>query len=170
MAEHTNVVEQYRHLIGAEYVFTAPEEVGRASIRKFALAIGDMNPVYIDRHAAAQGPYGDVVAPPTFVCETTQYFRGDIDDQGGFTDRVPLPARQAIRAGNEYIFHRPLRPDDIITARWKVRDVSEKTGRTGPLLFVLMDITYMNQHGDLLAENHETLAYRLASREEDTQV
>ena len=161
MVEYNDMVEQYRHLIGQEYVLTAPEEVGRASIRKFALAIGDMNPLYVDREQAATGPYGGVVAPPTFVCETTQYHRGAVDDSGGFTDRVRLPAGQPVRAGNEYTFHQLLRPDDIITARWRIDDVYGKHSRSGNLLFVVVQITYTNQHGAMLAENRETLAYRL---------
>lgn len=171
MAEHESVIEHYRHLIGTEYVYTAPEEVGRASIRLFALAVGDMNPLYINRTEAAQGPYGEVVAPPTLVCETTQYYAGLIDHEGGFTDRVKLPEGQVIRAGNEYVFHRPLRPDDVITARWVIRDVTEKSGRTGSLIFILIEIAYTNQHGDLLAENHETVAYRFdAPKVEETTV
>jgi len=161
MAEHDDIVEQYRYLIGQEYVLTAPDEVGRASIRKFALAIGDRNPLYVDRKQAATGPYGDVVAPPTFLCETTQYHRGEVEEDGGFTDRVRLPEGQPIRAGNEYTFHQPLRPDDIITARWKIDDVYGKSGRSGNLLFVVVQITYTNQHDAVLAENRETLAYRL---------
>lgn len=165
MTEQDRIVEQYRHLIGKEYVFTAPEEVGRATIRLFALALGDLNPLYVNRDDAVKGPYGGVIAPPTLVCETMQYYRGQIDEQGGFTDRMPLPEGQTIRAGNEYVFHRPVRPDDIITAHWKVRDVSAKAGRTGALLFVMIDITYTNQHGARLAENCETLAYRLGTHE-----
>ena len=163
MPELGSVAEQYRHLIGTEYIFTAPEEVGRASIRKFAMAIGDLNPLYLDREHAGRGPYGDVVAPPTFVCETTQYYRGQVDEEGGFTDRVRLPPGQVIRAGNEYVFHQPLHSDDVITARWKIGDIYERQGRTGHLLFVIVDITYTNQRGDLLAENRETLVYRLGT-------
>ena len=163
MPELGSVAEQYRDIIGKEYVFTAAEEVGRASIRKFALAIGDLNPLYVDRQAAARGPYGEVVAPPTFVCETTQYYHGQVDEAGGFTGRVHLPLGQEIRAGNEYVFHRPLRPDDVITSRWKIGDIYEREGRTGHLLFVIVDITYTDQRGDLLAENRETLVYRLAT-------
>ena len=160
MAEHESMVERYRHLIGTEHVYTAPDEIGRASIRKFALSIGDLNPLYVDRKAAAQSPYQDVIAPPTFVCETWQYYRGEVDGVGGFSDRMPMPEGQPIRAGNDYVFHRPLRPDDILTARWTVRDIYEKSGRSGALVFVVIEIRYTNQHDELIAENHETLAYR----------
>jgi acyl dehydratase len=161
MSEQRSVAERYSALIGQEYVYTAPEAVGRASIRQFAMAIGDLNPLYLDQHEAAKGPYGDVVAPPTFICETMQYYRGQVDEEGGFTDRVRLIPGQAIRAGNDYVFHRPLRPDDVITARWRVHDIYERRGRTGHLLFLVIDITYTNQQGTLLAENRETIVYRL---------
>lgn len=161
MSEPEHVVEQYRHLIGTEYTYTAPEEVGAAFIRQFALAIGDLNPLYVNHAAAAQGPYGGIVAPPTLVCETTQYYRGEVDDEGGFSDRPQMPPGQPIRAGNEYVFHRPLRPTDLITARWRISDIYGKRGQSGSLLFVQCHITYTNQHGEQLAENIETLAYRL---------
>ena len=147
--------------------YAAPEEVGHASIRKFAQAIGDLNPLYIDRKAAEAGPYGGVVAPPTFVCETTQYYRGDVDEEGGFADRLSLPFGQVIRGANEYTFHRPLRPDDVITARWRISDIYEREGRTGYLLFVVVDITYKQQHGELLGENRETLIYRVPNPKPD---
>lgn len=166
MVEADRLVSRYRHLIGRERVYTAPEEVGRASIRKFALALEDTNPLYIDREAAQQSRYGDVIAPPTYVCETWQYYRGQLDEEGGFTDRLEMPDGQAIRASNDYIFHRPLRPDDIITARWTIRDIYAKGGRSGPLLFVVVHITYTNQHEACLAENEETLVYRLAEPDE----
>ena len=162
MSELGSVAEGFRSLIGTEYVFTAPEEIGRASIRQFALAIGDMNPLYLDRQGAAEGPYGDIVAPPTFVCETTQYYRGQVDDEGGFTERVLLPMGQPIRAANEYTFHQLMRSDDVITARWRIDDIYERRGRSGHLLFLVVAIDYSNQHGQSLAENRETIVYRLA--------
>ena len=160
VSEGGGIAERYRHLIGTEYVFIAPEEVGRASIRKFALAVGDLNPLYVSQEEAARGPHGDVVAPPTFICETTQYYRGQVDDEGGFTDRLQLPLGQQIRASNDYVFHRLLHPDDLITARWKIEDIYEREGRTGSLLFVVIDISYTNQRDELMAENRETMVYR----------
>ncbi|GBD11209.1 hypothetical protein HRbin23_00861 [bacterium HR23] len=161
MEETGSVAQQFRHLIGQEFTFTAREEVGRAFIRLYALAIGDLNPLYVNAEVARRGQYGDIVAPPTFVCETTPYYQGEVDEEGGFSDRVRLPLGQVIRAANDYTFHRLLRPTDIITARVKISDLYERQGRSGRLLFLVADITYTNQHGELLAENRETLAYRL---------
>ena len=52
MTEPGGIVEQYRDLISIEYIFTAPEEVGPAFIRQFPLAVGDLNPLYVNRQSA----------------------------------------------------------------------------------------------------------------------
>jgi acyl dehydratase len=44
-----------------------PYEVGREKIREFALAVGDLNPLYLDASAARAAGYPDVIAPPTFA-------------------------------------------------------------------------------------------------------
>ena len=64
---------EIQNMIGNEWTFVAPEELGKASIRMFALAIGDFNPLYIDDGYASGSKYGGLIAPPTFICETTQY-------------------------------------------------------------------------------------------------
>ena len=42
-------------------------EVTRNDIRRFALAIGDTNPAYLDPEAAKALGHRDVVGPPTFL-------------------------------------------------------------------------------------------------------
>ena len=94
-------------LRGREWLFTTPEEVGAASIRKFALAIGDTNPLYYDKDYAGKSPYGGIIAPPTFVCETMQYFGGELDETGDPAQKPRLALGTEIRGGNEYQFFRP---------------------------------------------------------------
>ena len=50
------LTDELRGWIGREVSYTAREEIGRASIRYFALAIGDENPLYIDE-AYARGDF-----------------------------------------------------------------------------------------------------------------
>ena len=147
-------------LIGKEWVFTAPEELGRASIRKFAVSIGDHNPLYTDQEYAGKSKYGGIIAPPTLVCETWQYLPTELDPQGSPVDRPRLHLGTEIRGGHEYTFLRPVRPEDVITGRWKVADIRERAGRTGKLTFLVMEITYSNQHGEDVAINKETIIFR----------
>ena len=161
MTERSEVLEQLKAMIGKEMVVTAPEEVGRASIRAFAQANGDMNPLYFDEGFVRGTRHGGIIAPPTFVCESMQYLVGEVDETGGPARRFLLPIGMEVRGGNDYEFFRPVRPDDVITARWKVTNVYEKQGRTGRLYFLEYDITYANQRDELLTVNHEWLVFRV---------
>ena len=70
-----------------------------------------------------------------------------------------------LRAGNEYEFFQPIHPDDVLTASWLVKDVYERSGRSGSLIFQVIEATFYNQRGELLARNTETLFYREEAEE-----
>lgn len=154
------ITEELRAWVGRRATYTAPEPLGRPSIRYFSIAIGDHNPLYTDAAAAQAAGYRDVIAPPTMVCETNQYMTGPRDGEGYIGHRfdLPVPAgARFIRGGNAYELHQPVHPDDIITADWVVKDITEKAGsRGGALIFVVSECRYTNQHGELLAVNAET--------------
>ncbi|MBA4116191.1 MAG: MaoC family dehydratase N-terminal domain-containing protein, partial [Rubrobacter sp.] len=40
--------------------------VEKGAVRKFAEAIGDLNPLYMDEEVAKASRYGRLIAPPTF--------------------------------------------------------------------------------------------------------
>src|SRR2546428_12546922 len=54
--------------------------------------------------------------------------------RGGFLPPVPLPRR--MWAGSQFEFNQPLRVGDRISRVSTIADVTEKSGRTGPLAFV----------------------------------
>ena len=156
------LTDDIRALVGREVVYTAPEELGRAAIRYFAVAVGDANPLYTDdEHARAAGHDG-VIAPPTLVCETNQYAGRDrnADGYAGHEWGIEIPGTRLVRGGNDYTFHQPVRPSDVLTVTWRITDVIEKENRQGQgMVVVTSTATYRNQDGDLLTENEETLVY-----------
>lgn len=157
-------LDAVRERVGSEVVYTAPEPLGAASIRYFALAIGDDNPLYTDRDAARAAGYDDVVAPPTLLAETNQYVTGlDRDDDGyrGHTWDLEIPGTRLIRGGNRYVFGAPAHPDTVVTATWRITDVVEKERRDGSvMLIVTSEATYTNQDGEHLLTDTETLIYQ----------
>ena len=155
-----SLLEQLKATVGRELVFRAPDEIGRSAFRQYALAVGDFNPLYSDRAAAAAHGLRDVVAPPTLVCDTWQYVDSDMDERGDLVGRGSFGQLTGLRAGNEYEFFQPVHPDDVLTVRWLVKDVFQRTGRSGSLIFQIVEAMYHNQRGELLARNTETLFYR----------
>ena len=155
-----SLLERLKATVGQEIVLRAPDELGRSSLRQYALAIGDFNPLYSNREFAQANGLRDVMAPPTLICDTWQYVDSDMDERGDLLGRGPIRELEGLRAGNEYEFFQTIHPDDVITAHWTVKDVYEKTGRTGSLVFQVIETTFYNQSDELLARNTETMFYR----------
>ena len=86
--------------------------------------------------------------------------------RGGFLPPVPLPRR--MWAGSQFQFHAPLRVGDAITRVSTIRDVTEKSGRTGPLVFVKVrhEIRRGGAAEIAITEFHD-IVYREAPKAED---
>ena len=86
--------------------------------------------------------------------------------RGGFLPPVPLPRR--MWAGSQFEFHQPLRIGDALTRTSTIHDVSEKSGRTGPLVFVKVrhEIRRYGESEIALTEFHD-IVYRQAPTPED---
>lgn len=156
----SRLTDELKACIGREESFTAPEPLGRAMIRLFTIATGDDNPLYLDEGAASQSTHRGIIAPPTLVCETNQMYPPSAAGEDGYFGHrwvLPLVPRTAIRGGNRYEFQRPVRPDDRITATWRIMDIYEKaTRKEGMLIFIISEVRYTNQHNELLAINYDT--------------
>ena len=123
------LTEELESWIGREAHYPAREELGRASIRYFALAMEDDNPLYLDDAFARRAGYPSVIAPPTLVCETCQYAHRPPNADGyiGHEWSLPLPPSRMVRAGNDYEFLRPVLPSDRISVTWTLEDMIERS-------------------------------------------
>lgn len=154
------LTDELRNCIGRQVTYRAREELGRASIRYFALALGDDNPLYSDDAYAEAAGYRSIIAPPTLVCETCQYAHQEPDKNGyiGHEWDLPIDGMRLIRAGNDYEFERPVYPEDRISVTWTLAEIEERPARRGGTqLYVTSVAAYENQHGERLASNRETV-------------
>lgn len=157
------LTEELKSWIGREAHYPAREELGRASIRYFALALGDDNPLYVDDAYAREAGYPSVIAPPTLIVESCQYAHRPADEEGyiGHEWHLPVANCRMIRAGNEYEFVRPVLPEDRISVSWKLEDIVERSSsRGGTQLFVTSVARYYDAQNALVAINRETLVYQ----------
>lgn len=162
MGKESLITPEVKAMIGIEKTFSSPEEVGRATIRRFAIAVGDPNPLYWDEEFAQNTRYGGIIAPPTMIFELNHNLGDDISEEdGGYSDKIllPPPLTRFVRGGNEYEFFQPVRPMDKITVKRKISQIYEKEGKGGPLVFVIIELTYTNQKGELLGINRETFVF-----------
>jgi len=85
---------------------------------------------------------------------------------GGFLPPIPLPRR--MWAGSQFEFRKPLHVGDAITRISTIHDVTEKSGRTGALVFVkLRHEIRRDAEADLaIAELHE-IVFREAAKAAD---
>lgn len=130
-------------LIGKVFETTEPVEVTREMIRKFTDALGETNPIYSDDEAAKKGPYSGLVAPPSFAVT----FRNGRH----FFQHVPRFGRAGFDAGKDVEFVAPIRPGDKISLSSAVKEIYDKTGRSGTMVFVVVRSTLRNQNGEVVA-------------------
>ena len=86
--------------------------------------------------------------------------------RGGFLPPVTLPRR--MWAGSQFKFHKPLHVGDAMTRTSTIHDVTEKTGRTGTLVFVKVrhEIRRDGESDSALTEYHD-IVYRELARPDD---
>jgi acyl dehydratase len=116
-------------------------EATRDTIRHYAWGIGDDNPLYCDPCYAAATRWGGIIAPPTFLY--------------GVFDAVVAPGLPDIQwfySGTDWTFHEPVRRNDEITARARLEDVREVSGKRVQRMIVQTGaVDYVNQHGRTVA-------------------
>ena len=130
-------------LIGRVFEVTDPVSVSAEAIGKYCAAIGETNPLYTEEAAAKQGPYRTIVAPPSFAVT----FRNGRH----FFTHVPRFGSAGFDAGKDVEFAAPIRAGDQITLSSHVKEIYEKTGRSGSMVFVVVRSTVQNQNGEVVA-------------------
>jgi acyl dehydratase len=152
MTNEDLVLDEFKKLVGQQM---EPEvwEAGREHIKWFAQAIGDPNPLWQDKAYAEKSRYKNIIAPPLFLIDS-----GLVKLVGRLVDMAPHLAN--INGGTEIEYFRPIEAGDTITTVAKLADAQLKTGKTGSLIFLVFEVTYTNQRGELVAILRNTFIRR----------
>lgn len=143
-------IEYDRSVIGLE-VPVGRFEVTREAIASYCEALGETNPLYTDETYAAQGPYRGLIAPPG-ILQTAQ-MQEPPDPHVRF-------GNQQFMAGMRQEYFRPIRPGDVIEGFAQVKEIFEKTGRSGRMVFVVRRTRFANQHGEDIAVQEHSVVLR----------
>ena len=143
-------------VVGKEYP-PWPVTVERGRIKDFARALGDLNPFYLDDQVGAASEWGDIIAPPTFAAS----FRDELADSGALLRDLGVDISRVLHGEQEFESHRPLRPGETYLCRTKVLDIYEKTGRSGPMAFVVRETAITDRAGEVVATMRHVTVVRL---------
>ena len=124
-------VEQLAPGQSAEFTKTVTE----VDVTLFAAISGDFNPVHMNETFAAAGPFGGRIAHGPITLALAAGVLG-----------TELPGVGTVAVSNTIEYRRPVRLGDTITARVEVRECDRERNR------VTMDLTWLNQDGELVAE------------------
>ena len=142
-----------RALIGEVYDKYTYHEIAAQELIEYAKTLGVNDPLYLDEDAARAGPYGGLIAFPTFVVK----LRGG---QWMPPEVLKHMTRAGFDAGKDIDFGVPVRPGDRITAISRITEIYEKTGRSGSMWFVVYRQEIHNQNDELVANVDNRLMQR----------
>ena len=125
--------------IGKSYPPTV-YEVGLEKIREYAHAIGESNPVHLDREAAQAAGFRDVVAPPMFAVVYGMRSLAPVI----FDPEVGIDFARMVHGAQDFAWGEPVCAGDVITTTGKVTEIYEKAGRG----FYVLESVSVNQDGD----------------------
>lgn len=132
-----------RSILGAVFDETSFAPITTQEILDFATALGETNPLYTDEAAAAEGPYGGLVAPPTFLTK--------LRPNKMTPENMPKFGNVGFDGGRDLDVFEPVRPGDSLTMVSKIHDIYEKTGRSGSMYFIVLRNEVSNQNGKKVA-------------------
>ena len=137
MSEEPIISEELESLLNVEF---GPEvyEIEKGMVRKFTEAIEDPNPSW------------QKVAPPTFPAALIP--RELLHRL--LTARCPLT--RYLNGSNELEYYQPIEVGDAISVTAKLDKLRKMEGKEGTTLFMIMEVVYKNQQGELVARGRNT--------------
>jgi len=129
-------IEINRHLVGKEFDVSS-FEVSTEEIVQFATFCGDTDPRFTDP------THPDFQAPPTLTAKYTAWRM--------LPERFRPYGQRGFDAGKCVSVLGPIRPGDTLTAHSQLADIYEKTGRSGPMVFIVHRMEFENQRGEPVA-------------------
>jgi len=144
--EESLITDEMRSRIGIE---SEPwtVEVDKTSVRMFARSYQYDDPIFYDEEFARSKGYRSLPAPPHFL--GTSLFNPATSDatfggpRGGGGPRAGNPKlKRILNGGTEIEYFDTIQAGDVLTARSKVADITEREGSIGAMVITTTETTY----------------------------
>jgi hypothetical protein len=106
------------------------------------------------RKAIGAEPIDEEVVPPTFLFSLEL----DIADPFAWLRDLSVDLRRVLHGGQSFIYHRPARPGDVLTASPQITDVYSKND--GALDFIIKETIVTGAGGERVADLTSTIIVR----------
>jgi N-terminal half of MaoC dehydratase len=126
-------------------------QVERGKIREFCLAIGESNPVFLDKAAAIAAGFNDTPAPPTFATTYTLWHYQLLDE----IRKLGIDPGRVLHLKEQYDYVKPMYPGAPINATGRVEDVT-----VGKMETVTLHFDYRDDDGNLYMTGQISLFVR----------
>lgn len=160
------LVETARACIGDQ----SPELRGTVTSlmsRRYARAIGETRPLYLDVHYARARGFDDVVVPPNFLPSYLDWSDGgdeaELRPDGTSSDDmswVPVEGVRLMGGGEEMVFHQTLVAGTEVVLRSTLDDVTSRESRSGLMLILKIRNTYETAEGSPILTSVRTVLGR----------
>jgi acyl dehydratase len=127
-------------------------EVEKGAIRRFAEALGDLNPLYFDQAYARASGFSTVTAPPAFPVS----FTAGLD----LKDLLGVPTRSLLLAEQTLEYERPIVAGDALLVTSRVAEVGERPGPAGKVEVAVVEDEGRDQEGKLVYRSRRTFVVR----------
>ena len=148
------VEDSARELVGTVTFTWTSEPISLRQVREYVAAIGERPEDWDDANA---------VVPPLFfhaACRPV-VAEADLLDDGQYPFLgVPGVHGRTMAGGQSYEILAPVRIGDVLTVRERLVSLTEKQGRSGPLVFTETESEYTNGTGVLVARFRQTVIFR----------
>jgi hydroxyacyl-ACP dehydratase HTD2-like protein with hotdog domain len=133
--------------------------VTRRDVRRYAYAIGAVDPVHHDAEVAREQGFADLLAPPFFFASLGLSFgrvlpREALGDEGLPLDD-DLAGRAVVASGTDVEWFGDLTARSLVEVTQRLESVETKQGRSGALELYTYERTY-SVSGQLLVREHFT--------------
>jgi hydroxyacyl-ACP dehydratase HTD2-like protein with hotdog domain len=170
------ITDEIRALVGVEGpVRTAPHPLAADTLRRFAQAAMEVDPIHWDAEAARARGYDGIVAPPLFPLHAFPRGPGTPDpldalaadpDWDGIElveDGLPpvdVPLPRLLNGGVAAEVLALAREGDVLSAQSRYAAISERAGSSGPMVLVVVETDYRDQDARLLLRTRTTMIAR----------
>ncbi|MFC1980731.1 MaoC family dehydratase N-terminal domain-containing protein [Chloroflexota bacterium] len=138
MSEDTVISDELRNLLDVEF---GPEvhEVEKGMVKKFAEAIDDSNPLW------------QKIVPPTFFAVLK------LEELYQKVRTAECPLSRLLNGGSDLEYYQPIAVGDVVSVTGKVTGMRERVGKSGKMIFMILEMTYKNQSGEEVARLRQNL-------------